>query len=162
MTFHTAEILNFFCPSNSNGTGLNSIDKLRIKKSSKCEEVVRNSIAAMRFAAAYSDWNYTNKLCLLEAEQQSLCNEHLNAMNLYDASIASAKRSGFIHEQGLAFEKAGFYYKRGGALLNALEYFKQARACYEEWGSSMRVNMIQKEIDGLSATGTGTGVSSES
>ena len=114
----------------------------------------------MRFAAAYSDWNYTNKLCLLEAEQHSLCNEHLNAMNLYDASIASAKRSGFIHEQGLAFEKAGFYYKRGGALLNALEYFKQARACYEEWGSSMRVNMIQKEIDGLSATGTG--VSSES
>ena len=114
----------------------------------------------MRLAAAHSDWNYTNKLCLLEAEEQSLCKDQnamnaMNAMNLYDASIASAKRSGFTHERGLAFEKAGFYYKRGGALLNALEYFKQARACYEEWGSSMRVNMIQKEIDGLSATGTG-------
>ncbi len=108
----------------------------------------------MRFAAAYSDWNFTNKLCLLEAEQLSLCtgNDHLNAMNLYDASIAAAKRSGFTLERGLAFEKAGFYYKRAGALLNALEYFKQARACYEEWGSSMRVNMIQKEIDGLTIT----------
>ena len=152
---HTSEIFNCFCPSNSNGTGLNSINKLRVmkvKKAAKCDEVVRNSIAAMRFAAAYSDWNYTNKLCLLEAEQQSFCNDHVNAKRSYDASIASAKRSGFVHEQGLACEKAGFHCKRGGALVNALEYFKQARACYEEWGSSMRVNMIQKEIDGLTIT----------
>ena len=139
----------------SNDTGLNSINKLRVKKSPKCEKVVRNSITAMSFAAAESEWNYTNKLYLLEAEQQSLCKDHVNAKESYDASIESAKRSGFIHERGLACEKAGFYCKRGGALLDALEYFKQARACYEEWGSSMRVNMIKKEIDGLSATGTG-------
>ena len=106
----------------------------------------------MSFAAAYSDWNYTNKLCLLKAEQQSLCNDHVNAIRLYDTSIESAKRSGYIHEQGLACEKAAFHYKRVGAAHDALEYFKQARACYEEWGSSMRVNMIQKEIDGLMVT----------
>ena len=103
----------------------------------------------MRSRARCSDWNYTNKLCLLEAEQQSFCNDHCSAARMYDASIEAAKRSGFIHEQGLACEKAGFYYKRADAIYNALHYFKQARECYEEWGSSTKVNLIQKEIDVL-------------
>ena len=145
-----------FLPSISNGTGLNSIEKLRrVKKSPTCEKVVRNSITALSFAATESDWNYTNKLHLLKAEQKSLCNDHYDAMSLYHASIESAKRSGFVHEQGLACEKAGFHCKRRGRSLHALEYFKQARECYEEWGSSMKVNSIQKEIDSLSAAGTG-------
>ena len=75
---------------------------------------------------------------------------HCKTIPLYDASIASAKNSGFIHEQGLACEKAGFYWKREKNMEKALEYFKQARGCYENWGSSMKVDFIQKELDGLS------------
>ncbi len=103
----------------------------------------------MRNAATNSDWNFTNKLYLLEAEQQSLCYNHPQAKASYDASIASAKKSGFIHEQGLASEKAGFYYKRTGDVQKASEYFNQARQCYEEWGSSLKVDFIQKELNNL-------------
>ena len=103
----------------------------------------------MRNAAANSDWNFTNKLCLLEAEQRSLSYNHREAIASYDASIASAKKSGFIHEQGLACEKAGFYHKRYGAVCKAAEYFKQARECYEEWGSSMKVEFIQGELNNI-------------
>ena len=112
-------------------------------------EALQLAIAAMKDAAANSDWNFTNKLRLLEAEQKSMTKNHGRAIDLYDASIESAKRSGFVHEQGLACEKAGFYYKRADAIYNALHYFKQARECYEEWGSSTKVNLIQKEIDVL-------------
>lgn len=101
----------------------------------------------MRNAAVNSDWNFTNKLRLLEAEKQSLSFNHHEAIASYDASIASAKKSGFIHEQGLACEKAAFYHKRKGSVCIAMGYFEQARQCYEEWGSSVKVNSIQGELN---------------
>ncbi|KAL7425835.1 hypothetical protein ACHAXM_000189, partial [Skeletonema potamos] len=106
--------------------GLNSLH-LRKKKSTttKFNEGVRLAFAAIKPAAATSDWNFANKLHLLEAEQLSLT--HHQTIVSYDASIASAKRSGFIHEQGLACEKAGFYCKRMKNNEKALEYFNQAR-----------------------------------
>jgi tetratricopeptide (TPR) repeat protein len=132
-------------------SGLNSLDVLKKKKShtTKYREVVRDAISALTNAAANSDWNFTNKLRLLEAEQQSLTRNHWQALPLYDASIASAISSGFIHEQGLACEKAGLYCKSEKNNQKALEYFIQARKCYEEWGSSMKVDFIQKELDDL-------------
>jgi DNA-binding SARP family transcriptional activator len=119
------------------------------KHSVKSKDTVRAAIAAMKLAAAHSDWNFTNKLRLLEAEQQSTCKIHRKSIKMYDASIESAKRSGFIHEQGLACEKAGFYFKRENEKEKALEYFTKARECYEEWGSIMKVDSIQKELDSL-------------
>ena len=116
------------------------------------KEGLRVAIAAMKDAAANSDWNFTNKLRLLEAEQKSLTKHHQRAIDLYKASIESARRSGFIHEQGLACEKAGFYYKdKNSDSEKALEYFKQARECYEEWGSRVKVDLVQKEIDDISS-----------
>ena len=68
---------------------------------------------------------------------------------MYNDSIEAAKKSGFIHEQGLACEKAAFYFMRIKKEEKAVEYFKQARECYESWGSVMKVDFIQKELDGL-------------
>jgi DNA-binding SARP family transcriptional activator len=138
-------------------SGLNAIDLLRKKRhASKSKEGLRKAIAAMKDAAANSEWNFMNKLRLLEAEQQSITHQrHFLAIDLYDASIQSAKKSGFIHEQGLACEKAGFYFKnKAGNNEKALEYFKQARACYDEWGSKMKVDFIKKEIDSLNVSGS--------
>ena len=117
---------------------------------SKNKERLRKAIAAMKDAAANSEWNFMNKLRLLEAEQQSITQRHFLAIDLYDASIQSAKKSGFIHEQGLACEKAGLYFKnKDSNNEKALEYFKQARECYEEWGSSMKVDFIQNELNNV-------------
>ena len=104
----------------------------------------------MKDAAAGSDWNFTNKLRLLEAEQQSRRQSHRKStIDMYNESIESAKRSGFIHEQGLACEKAAFYFMRMKKEDMAFEYFKQARECYESWGSIVKVEFIQRELDGL-------------
>jgi hypothetical protein len=131
-------------------SGLNSLDLLKKKSTAKSKEGIRLAFAAIKPAAANSDWNFTNKLHLLEAEHQSFHqNRQSQTIVLYDASIASAKRSGFIHEQGLACEKAGFYCKRMKNNGKALEYFNQARECYEGWGSSVKVCFIEKELDGL-------------
>lgn len=127
---------------------MNSFDVIKKKKNSnKAKEVISKAIAAMEELAASSDYNFTNKLRLLEAERVSLRENHFKAMQLYDDSIASAKESGFIHEQGLAYERAGFYLLRKNQKEKALEYFKRARECYEEWGSNVRVDVILKELN---------------
>ena len=131
--------------------GLNAVDLIKKRKQiNKSKEVVQAAIVAMKYAAANSAWNFTNKLRLLEAEQVAHTRtNHDRASILYEASIKSAKRSGFVHEQGLACEKAAFYHQRDRNYKKALEYFQQARECYQVWGSSIKVAFIQKELDGL-------------
>lgn len=131
-------------------SGLNTLDLVTKKCCVKGKEVVRTAIAAMTAAADSSDWNFTNKLLLLQAEQQSRRQTHRKAIPMYEDSIESARKSGFIHEQGLACEKAAFYFKKAGKNYEkAQEYFEQARECYEKWGSGVKVDFIQKELDCL-------------
>ena len=131
-------------------SGLNAIDLLKKNKYIAWSgQIVRKAIQTMKSAAANSDYNFTCKLRLLEAEQKSLTERHSQAIEVYDASIKAAKSFGFIHEQGLACEKAALYFKRVRRNEKAVEYFQQARECYQEWGSSMKVAVIQKELDAL-------------
>jgi hypothetical protein len=140
-------------------TGLNSLDM--VEKNVKCsinKDAAIEGINAVRYSAAkYPDW--TSKLYLLEAEQHAIIDESQfenrlqsisYCISYYDASIACAKISKFIHEEGLACEKAGFYCKKKRDVRNALMYFHQARHCYSEWGSSMKADFIQNEINNLS------------
>jgi hypothetical protein len=112
---------------------------------------VEEIIAFMKITGMHSDSNYKNKLELLEAELHGLSARHREAVALYDAAIASAKTAKFINEQGLACEKAGFYYKGKLDARNAFVYFQQAHACYEEWGSRVKVEVIQRELDHFSS-----------
>lgn len=128
--------------------GLYSIETFK-KKSSK--EKIRLAIAAMRDAASNSTCNFQNKYELLEAERCSLEKKHDQALAFYNASIASAKKSRFIHEQGLACEKAGFHCKKQEDASGALKYFTWAQQCYTEWGSTMKVEFIQREVDRLNS-----------
>ena len=84
--------------------------KKKTKNYSKSAEV-DGIIASMRVAASHAESNFRNKLELLEAEQRGLNNFHHDAMIFYKAAIESARKNKFIHEQGLACEKAGFYCK---------------------------------------------------
>ncbi len=130
--------------------GLNLLDMLKKKMNTSRLKEVNEDIAFMKVAVSHADSNCRNKLQLLEAEKYGLDARHSLAVASYDAAIASAKNSKFIHEQGLACEKAGFYYKKIGDARNAFVYFQQARQCYEEWGSRLKVEVIQRELDRLS------------
>ena len=134
-------------------SGLNALDTLKKKScSNRSKEVLNAALVAIRAASSSSGENFMNKLHLLEAEQHSVyMNEKNNAISMYNASIASAKKSGFIHEQGLACERAGFHCVREKNNEKALEYFEQARECYEKWGSGIKEESMKKEIDSLNS-----------
>ena len=80
----------------------------------KAKAAALKAIAAVKNAASSSEWNFAGKLHLLEAEQRAVeigaaCRgnlpaSHDNTLAWYDSAIAYAKKSRFIHEEGLACE----------------------------------------------------------
>ncbi|KAK1733892.1 putative AAA ATPase [Skeletonema marinoi] len=134
--------------------GLSLLEMLKKKLNSARQKEVEEIIESMKVAVKHADSNIRNKLELLQAELHGLGARHNEAVALYNAAIASAKKSKFIHEQGLACERAGLYYKKMGCTRDALVHFQQAHACYKEWGSSVKVGAIQRELDGFNSIGT--------
>jgi ATP-dependent RNA helicase DDX31/DBP7 len=87
---------------------------------------------------------------LLKAEQFSFQNRNSEAQSSYAAAINSARSSGFIHEQGLACELAGYHFKKVLDLRSAWSFFDQAKQCYIEWGSQMKVDSVSQQLTSLS------------
>ena len=128
--------------------GLNLLDHITKKKNHSKAMEVDKIIESMKVAASHAETNFRNKLELLEAERSGINARQntVHALHAYDKAIASAQKVGYIHEQGLACEKAGFYCKRMMDKEKAFEYFNQALECYKEWGSSVKVDFIRKEL----------------
>ncbi|KAL3764630.1 LOW QUALITY PROTEIN: hypothetical protein ACHAW5_001823 [Stephanodiscus triporus] len=128
-----------------------TVDNWRLLTSNgKLRSIPRNAIIVLKNAASLSSWNFLNKVHLLEAEQFSLQNHNSEAQASYAAAINSARSSGFIHEQGLACELAGHHYKKVFNLRCAWSFFDQAKRCYTEWGSQLKVDSVTQQLDSLS------------
>ena len=93
-----------------------------------------------------SSWNFSNKLHLLQAEYYFLKENDELAMACYEASMKEAHDHCFIHEEGLAQEKAATYLLHQGRHDEALKYFVNAKKCYELWGAHALVKRIEKAI----------------
>jgi hypothetical protein len=74
----------------------------------------------------------------------------LEAQASYAAAINSARSSGFIHEQGLACELAGYHCKKINDLRSAWIFFDQAKQCYTEWGSNMKADSMTLQLESVS------------
>ena len=129
--------------------GLTLIDMQKEKMITRRKTEINKIVSSIRVAESHANSNFRNKLELLQAEQYALVGKYNHAVRAYDAAIASAKKSEFIHELGLACEKAGFFFKRFRIVNSAIRYFEQARICYDEWGSRMKVGMIERELSAL-------------
>ncbi len=141
-------------PFLSPNVGINTLDIIKKKKAKTTNHAklieVGEIIKSLRVAASHADSNFSHKLELLEAENNGVHKNHYEARKSYDAAIKAARKNKFIHEQGLACEKAGLYYKSFSSASEqkkALEYLKQSRDCYEEWGSLVKVEFIERELE---------------
>lgn len=83
----------------------------------------------------HSVWNFENKMLLLEAERHFSRGEKDMAQQKYEASIESARRHRFVHEEGLAMELFGDFYKKTGNDNEAAGQIANARVCFEKWGA---------------------------
>jgi tetratricopeptide (TPR) repeat protein len=95
--------------------------------------------------------NFRNKRALLQAELAALRGQSTLALALFDEAITAAKLEGFVHEEGLAYERLAQYHCFLGRAQSADPYFCFAREAYARWGA----HKLVQRIDEIRATKCG-------
>lgn len=116
------------------------------KKSAECIKRGQSVLTKMRCWSGHSQWNWENKVLLLEAESMYTNKEFNKAGPLYDRAIRSAREHNFIHEEAIASELAGTFYFMGGFRHKSLSFLLHSIDCYEKWGAHAVAKRVQTDI----------------
>lgn len=104
--------------------------------------------AFIHHAGMVADWaatgpdNFACRARLLAAETARLDGRRFDALRLYEAAMAEARRQEFGYVQALAGELAGELCLSEGLATLAMPYLKLARAAYRAWGAEGKVRQL--------------------
>jgi PAS domain S-box-containing protein len=88
--------------------------------------------------------NFENRAVLVSAEIARIEGRALDAMDLYEQAIRSARANGFVHNEALANELAARFYAARGFEKIANAYLRDARYGYLRWGADGKVRQLDK------------------
>ena len=94
--------------------------------------------------AANCPENFENRATLVGAEIARIEGRALDAMDLYEQAIRSARANGFVHNEALANELAARFYAARGFEKIAHAYLQDARYCYVRWGAAGKVRQLDQ------------------
>ncbi|MGK7902602.1 MAG: ATP-binding protein [Hormoscilla sp.] len=95
--------------------------------------------------------NFQHKYLLVAAEIARISGNELEAMDLYDRAIASARKNDFVQNEALANELAAKFWLSKGKQEFAQLYMQKAHYGYQRWGASRKVEDLQKKYPQLRA-----------
>jgi len=105
------------------------------------------SVETMTQLVECSEWNFRNKLHLLNAELHYLESRNSLAEISFKAAIVSAHEHGFYHEEALAYELYGVFLIETNNLATGIEQLQFAIAKYVQWGAKKKVDDVKDLID---------------
>jgi len=88
--------------------------------------------------------NFENRAALVSAEIARIEGRALDAMDLYERAIRSARANGFVHNEALANELAARFYAARGFETISHTYLRNARYCYLRWGADGKVRQLDQ------------------
>src|SRR5262249_15741544 len=103
----------------------------------------------LRARAAHCPQPVEDRVALVGAEIARLEGRPLEAMDLYERAIASARANGFVHNEALAYELAARFYAARGLAEIANLYLGKARQGYVRWGADGKVRQLDQLYPGL-------------
>ncbi|NER95151.1 MAG: AAA family ATPase, partial [Symploca sp. SIO1B1] len=116
-----------------------------LEQQKKLLEKIAKNQQYMKVWAGDCPENYQNKYDLVEAEKARVLGQNWQAQELYEKAIQGAKKSEFIHEEAIAYERAAeFYFSLGREEIGRL-YLKNAHHCYSRWGAMAKVQALEAE-----------------
>jgi len=128
--------------------------------------MIRRKLKCLRKVGRHAGCNVAHKIALIQAEWFNASSRGTNiseqkrarltkqALECYHQSIELAGKEGFLHEEALAHELAGFALQARNEDQQALTCLKQACSLYKQWGGTIKVNQLEEMIE--SATGPNT------
>ena len=105
--------------------------------------------------------NFENRAALVNAEISRIEGRVLEAEQLYEKAIRSARNNGFVNNEAIAYELAARFYAARGFQKFADAYLLEARYCYQRWGADGKVTQLDRlyphlKKESLVSTPTGT------
>ena len=94
--------------------------------------------------------NFGNRAALVGAEIARIDGRDVDAMQLYEQAIRSARANGFVHNEALANELAARFYAARGFEKIAHTYLRDARYGYLRWGADGKVGQLDQLYPQLS------------
>jgi PAS domain S-box-containing protein len=108
------------------------------------EEVLAAHYRQLEIWAQNCPENYENLAALVGAEIARIQGRALDAMDLYEAAIRSARANSFVHHEALANELAARFYAARGLATNCHAHLRNARHCYLRWGAEGKVRQLDE------------------
>jgi PAS domain S-box-containing protein len=110
----------------------------------KHREALERHQRELRTWATSCPQNFEDRAALVSAEIAGIEGRPLEAMELYERAIASARANGFVHNEALANELAARFYAARGSETIARAYLQEARSCYLRWGADGKVRQLEQ------------------
>jgi PAS domain S-box-containing protein len=94
--------------------------------------------------AEHSPETFENRAAIAAAEIARIEGRVLDAQELYEKAIRSARANGFVHHEAFANELAGRFYAARGFERIATTYLRDARYCYVRWGADAKARRLER------------------
>jgi PAS domain S-box-containing protein len=88
--------------------------------------------------------NFEDRAALVGAEIARIEGRPLDAMELYERAIHSARANGFVQNEAIANELAARFYATRGFEKIGRVYLRDARHCYLRWGAHGKVRQLDE------------------
>ncbi|WP_024520925.1 AAA family ATPase [Bradyrhizobium sp. Tv2a-2] len=92
--------------------------------------------------AEHGPENFDDRAALVGAEIAGIESRLVDAMELYERAIRSARTNGFVQNEAIAYELAAHFYAARGFEEIARVYLQNARNCYLRWGADGKVRQL--------------------
>ncbi|HEY2402056.1 MAG TPA: PAS domain S-box protein, partial [Steroidobacteraceae bacterium] len=94
--------------------------------------------------AEHNPATFENRAAMVGAEIARIEGRVLEAQDLYEKAIRSARANGFVQNEAFANELAGRFYAARGFDRIATTYSRDARYCYLRWGADGKVRQLDR------------------
>ncbi len=115
-------------------------------------EKIKANQKQMKIWADYCPENFLHKYLLVEAEIARISDKPLEAMDLYDQAITSARENEFIQNEALANELAAKFWLNRDKEEIARLYMTKAYYGYQQWGAKRKFEDLQEKYPDLITT----------
>ena len=103
----------------------------------------------MKKWSRHSDWNFKNKVLLIEAEYYNTQKDFDKAAICYEASIKSAQEHKFNPDEGIANELAGIFHYQRNDYFKSYQFFTQSIECYKKWGAYAIAKRVEDSLSSM-------------
>lgn len=108
------------------------------------EQLDHHSRQLGEWTAGTGSETFAAKHLLISAEIADLDGRHMEAQQLYAASVMRARDNGFVQDEAVASEAASRFYGRLGLEQISRMYITEARTAFQKWGAAAKVRQLER------------------